>query len=165
MSENRLRLTTAAAAALGAAIAASLLYERWTGGTLACSTGGCETVQHSKYAETLGMPVAALGLLSFAALFAAAACRGSRARLAQATLAIAAVGFSAYLLYLQVAVIHAVCQWCVLSDVLTTAIACLALVRLRIAPPRYATTSSGVVVHSDARSDAHGAGRSGERSR
>jgi uncharacterized membrane protein len=131
VTEKRLRLAIAVAAALGAGIAAYLLYERWTGGTLVCSTGSCETVQHSRYAETLGIPVAALGFLSFAALFAAAAARGPWARLVQATLATTAVAFSGYLLYVQVGVIHAVCQWCVLSDALVTVIAGLAFLRLR----------------------------------
>jgi hypothetical protein len=40
--------------------------------------------------------------------------------------------FSAYLLYIQLAVIGAICQWCVVTDVLTTAIAALALLRLQI---------------------------------
>jgi uncharacterized membrane protein len=135
VTENRLRVAIAVAAALGAAIAVYLLYERWIGGALVCSTGGCETVQHSRYAETFGIPVAALGFLSFAGLFAAAVARGPWARLVQATLATTAVVFSGYLLYLQVGVIHAICQWCVLSDALVTVIACLAFLRLRYGTP------------------------------
>jgi len=41
--------------------------------------------------------------------------------------------FSAYLLYIQVAVIDAICQWCLASDLLTTGLALLALLRLRSA--------------------------------
>jgi uncharacterized membrane protein len=134
LGETGLRVAIAVAAALGLAITAYLLYERWTGGALACSTGGCKTVQHSAYSETFGVPVAALGFLAFAGLLATAVARGSTARLAQATLAITAVVFSGYLLYLQIGVIHAVCQWCVASDVLTTVIAGLALLRLATLP-------------------------------
>ena len=50
----------------------------------------------------------------------------------QATLALSAFFFSAYLLYIQVSVIGAICQWCVATDAITTAIAALALLRLRI---------------------------------
>ena len=72
MSERMLRLASAVLAAAGAAITGYLLYVRQTGGTLACATGGCETVQSSSYAEVLGVPVAGIGLLGFLGLLAAA---------------------------------------------------------------------------------------------
>ena len=54
MSERTLRVAGAVLATIGAAITAYLLYARWTGGSLVCSTGGCETVQASRYSEVLG---------------------------------------------------------------------------------------------------------------
>ncbi|MGH3070713.1 MAG: vitamin K epoxide reductase family protein [Gaiellaceae bacterium] len=132
MSERTLCLASALLAAAGAAITAYLLYVRQTGGALVCSTGGCETVQSSPYAEVLGIPVAALGLAGFLALLIAALARGEWARLTQATLALSAFLFGAYLLYIQVVVIEALCRWCLATDVLTTAIAALALLRLRL---------------------------------
>jgi uncharacterized membrane protein len=131
MSEGALRAATAVIAVLGAATTAYLLYVRQTGGMLVCSTGGCETVQSSSYAVVLGVPVATLGLIGFLGLLVTALVRGDWARLSQATLALTAFAFSAYLLYIQLAVIDAICQWCVVADVLTTAIVALALVRLR----------------------------------
>jgi uncharacterized membrane protein len=131
MSERTIQFTSAALAAVGAAIAGYLLYVRFTGGTLACATGGCDTVQHSRYAELFGVPVSALGLAGFLGLLAAALTRGEWARLTQATLALAGFFFGGYLLFVQVAVIDAICQWCVASDLLMTAIASLALLRLR----------------------------------
>ena len=132
MSERTLRLVGAALAALGAAITGYLLYVRETGGELVCTTGGCDTVQSSAYAEVLGVPVAALGLMGFLALLVTALGRGDLARLSQATIGLAAFTFSGYLLIVQLAVIDAVCQWCLATDVLTTAIAALALLRLRV---------------------------------
>ena len=76
MSERTPRLASAILAAAGAAISTYLLYVRQTGGTLVCSTGGCETVQSSSYAEMLGVPVAALGLAGFLALLVLALARG-----------------------------------------------------------------------------------------
>jgi uncharacterized membrane protein len=131
MSERTLRAISVALGVLGVAIAAYLLYVRQTGTALACATGGCETAQKSTYAEDLGVPVAALGLAGYVGLIAAALGRGEWARLGQATVALSAVIFSAYLLYIQVAVIDAICQWCLASDLLTTALAILALLRLR----------------------------------
>ena len=131
MSERAIRFTSATLAAAGAAIAGYLLYVRSTGGTLACVIGGCDTVQHSSYSDFFGVPVAALGLVGFLSLLGAALARGEVARLTQATLALAGFFFGVYLLYVQVFVIDAICQWCVASDLLTTAIAALALLRLR----------------------------------
>ena len=130
MTERSVRIASAVLASLGAAISAYILYVRETNGSLVCSTGGCETVQSSSYAELLGLPVAALGLAGFVVLLAAALARGDWARLVNATVALAAFLFAAYLLTVQLVVIDAICQWCVATDVLTTALAALALVRL-----------------------------------
>ena len=130
MTERSVRIASAVLASLGAAISTYILYVRETDGSLVCSTGGCETVQSSSYAELLGLPVAALGLAGFVVLIVAALTRGELARLVNATVALAAFLFAAYLLAVQLVVIDAICQWCVATDVLTTALAALALVRL-----------------------------------
>lgn len=132
MSDRALRTATLALAGAGAAIAAYLLSVRLTGRSLACATGGCETVQSSAYADVLGVPVAALGLAGYVALGVTAAGRGEWARMGQALVALAGLTFSAYLLYIQLEVIGAVCDWCLVSDSLITGLAALALLRLRI---------------------------------
>ncbi len=131
MNERPLRLAAAALALVGAGLAAYLLYARHTGATLACSSGGCETVQRSRYSELLGVPVAALGLFAYLTLLVAAVARGELARLAQAMVALTALGFTTYLLFVQLWLIGAVCDWCLAGDAVTTALAGLALVRLR----------------------------------
>jgi uncharacterized membrane protein len=132
VSEGATRFASAVLAVTGAAIAAYLLYVRQTGGALVCATGGCETVQGSPYAELFGVPVAGLGLAGFLGLVMTAVAKGERARLAQAALALSAFLFSCYLLYVQLAVIGAICQWCLVTDALISAIAATALWRLRI---------------------------------
>jgi uncharacterized membrane protein len=84
-----------------------------------------------------GVPVALLGLVGYLVLFTTVLFAGDTARLAQAAVALGAVIFSTYLLYVQVALIGEVCDWCLVSDVIVTLIAMLALVRLRVAqaPP------------------------------
>jgi uncharacterized membrane protein len=94
-------VASAVLAAGGAAISPYLVYVRETGAALACTTGGCETVQGSDYALIAGVPVAAIGLVGFVGLFAAAILPGQVARLAQATISLAALTFSAYLLFVQ----------------------------------------------------------------
>lgn len=127
---RRLRLASGALAVSGVAISAYLLVVRETGGSLICSTGGCETAQSSAYAEVLGVPVAALGLAGFLVLLATALASGEWARLTQATVGVSAFLFAAYLLAVQLFVLDAICQWCLATDALTTAIAALALARL-----------------------------------
>jgi uncharacterized membrane protein len=57
--------------------------------------------------------------------------RGELARLSQAAVALSAAAFNGYLLYVQLEVIGALCQWCVANDVLISALAVTALLRLR----------------------------------
>jgi uncharacterized membrane protein len=130
MSERTLRILAAALALVGAAIASYLLYVRYSGGAPACASGGCETVQRSRYAEIAGFPVAGLGLVGYLGILAAAIVPGERARLAQAVLGLTAVGFGTYLLFVQLHSIGAVCDWCLASDGVTTGLAALALLRL-----------------------------------
>jgi uncharacterized membrane protein len=94
---------------------------------------GCDTVQNSPYAILLGIPVSLLGMLGFAA-YIALALMGLRSGAAQRgylyallVLSVVEVGFTSYMAYLQVAVIRAVCSWCMLSAALTMALAALVL--------------------------------------
>ena len=135
MNDGALRLAIGVLALAGAAVAGYLVWVRETGTTLVCATGGCGTVQSSQYAEVAGVPVAILGLAAYVVLLSTALVAGETARLVQAAVALGAVIFSAYLLYVQLAVIGEVCDWCLVSDAIVTLIAILALVRLRLAQP------------------------------
>ena len=131
MSERSNRIASAALALVGVGITAYLLSVRASGATLSCTTGGCETVQNSSYSELFGVPVAALGLVAYLVVLARGArARGAR-RLSGAVVVLAAFAFGAYLLVVQVVVIGALCDWCLASDAVTTALAALALLRLR----------------------------------
>jgi uncharacterized membrane protein len=131
VTDRTLRVAVGVLAAAGAAVAGYLVYARYTDTTLACATGGCETVQRSDYAVIVGVPVAVLGLLAYVALFATAFTRSEIARVAGAVIAVSGTLFAAYLLYAQVVVIDAVCQWCVTSDVLVLILAVACVLRLR----------------------------------
>jgi uncharacterized membrane protein len=133
MNEGRLRVAVGSLALVGVGLAAYLLYVRWAGATLACSTGGCETVQASSYSKVLGVPVALLGLVAYVTILATSLARHELARVAAVSVAFAGVGFAAYLLYVQLAVINAVCEWCLASDAVVTVLAVLTLLRLRAA--------------------------------
>jgi len=124
-------------AVFGVAVAGYLTWVHFAGLQPLCAggAGGCERVQNSEYAELGGVPVAALGLAGYVVILAALLAPGEAARLAAAGLALAGMAFSAYLVYLQVAVIEAICQWCIASDLLMTALAVAAVGRVLTAPP------------------------------
>ncbi len=110
------------------------LYKIGKIGTMACGTGGCETVQLSEYAVFLGIDVPLIGLAGYAGLFIVALLGlqprwQSRAVIRTLLVVMAGLGvaFSAYLTYLELFVIHAICRWCVGSAVLIVAVLILAL--------------------------------------
>ena len=131
MTDRGLRLAAVALAATGAAIAGYLVYARAADVTIACTTGGCEAVQHSDYAELAGVPVAVLGLGAYLLLLGAAFRTGELARLVGAVTAVSGALFAGYLLYVQLVVIDAICQWCVASDVVIGLLAVACVLRLR----------------------------------
>ena len=81
------------------------------------------------------MPVPLIGLIGYVG-DPRARCfvRGEVARLAGARMAIVGVAFSAYLTYLELFQIHAICQWCVGSAVVMTLLAIVTTARLMLAP-------------------------------
>jgi len=130
VNDRALRIAVGILAAAGGAIAGYLTYARFTDTTLACATGGCEIVQRSDYAELAGIPVALLGLAAYVFLLATAFSSSEPARAAAAVVAVAGAAFSAYLVYVQVAVIDAICQWCIASDVVMALLACACVGRV-----------------------------------
>jgi len=114
------------------------LYKLGVIGELSCSIGSCETVNTSKWSRFLGLPVAAWGVLFYLDVFAVALIgtlpRFENERVISVVLvAEAAVGvlFSAWLTYLELGVIHAICIWCVTSAVIVTLMLVVSLADLR----------------------------------
>ena len=126
----RLRIAIATAALVGAAISIYLTVVHYAHVSPICTSGGCEKVQQSSYAELAGIPVAVLGLVAYLAVLATAAVRGVTAAFAGATIALAGAAFSGYLLWAQLARIHAICQWCIGNDVVIAVVAVLCVARV-----------------------------------
>jgi uncharacterized membrane protein len=128
----RVRTAIIALAVLGIGLAGYLTYVHYADLQPFCvsGSGGCEKVQSSGPSRLAGIPVALLGLLGYAAILVCTLFATERARTASALLALSGFGFSAYLTYQELFVIHAVCQWCVASAILMTALAALTSARL-----------------------------------
>jgi uncharacterized membrane protein len=114
-------------------------------GSLVCGTGSCETVQASKWAVFMGVPVPVLGLVGYLILFVIALI-GLQPRNADSKgigfalflLADGAFSFSLYLAYLEQFVIHAWCRWCIASGILATLIWVFSLAEV----PRFRRTTT-----------------------
>jgi uncharacterized membrane protein len=104
-------------ALIGLVIAGYLAWTRLAGGLPVCGPlHGCETVALSPYSEIFGIPVAFLGVAFSIVLTILAAAwwrgRDRRALLGLYGLGLLGVLFAAYLTYLELFVIGAVCVWC-----------------------------------------------------
>lgn len=120
---------------LGIGIAGYLTYVKLFGLEAVCGgLGDCESVQTSIYSELLGVPVAIWGLLSYLALLAIYLVKrsdwrglGGLARQGFFLVTLIGVVYSAYLTYLEIFVIRAICPWCVASAVVMTILFVLAI--------------------------------------
>lgn len=129
------RMIIAALALCGVGVATYLaMYKLGFIGTLACGAGGCETVQLSRWATLLGLPVAVWGVGFYIALFALALLGTTErfvdeAWVSHGLLALTGWGviFSAWLTYLELYVINAICIFCVVSAILVTVLFLLCL--------------------------------------
>jgi uncharacterized membrane protein len=129
-----IRAAILATAVAGAIIAAYLTSVHYAHVAPICTTGGCEKVQRSSYAELAGIPVAVLGLVAYCALAATTLIRGIPAATAGAVIALGGAAFSGYLHWAQLGPIGAICQWCLGNDAVIALAAVLSLVRLATEP-------------------------------
>jgi uncharacterized membrane protein len=126
-----MRSAAFAVALAGLGVAGYLTVVHYAGGTPACAIAhGCATVQQSEYAELVGVPVALLGVVGYVAILTCLVLDGEQARTAAAFLSLAGAGFSAWLTYVEVVELQAVCSWCVASAVCMTLLAGLSVARL-----------------------------------
>jgi uncharacterized membrane protein len=114
------------------------LYKLGYIGTLVCAVGSCETVQTSRWASLLGVPVATWGVAFYlvvlgVSLYGLSDAMADSRRLSQALVVMTGTGvlFSVWLTYLELFVIHAICQWCVVSAILVTVLFVISLLDLR----------------------------------
>jgi uncharacterized membrane protein len=133
------RWGSVALAALGAADAIYLTWIKlYHAQALFCSVGGgCDTVNTSAYSQISGIPVAIFGLGAYLLIAAVLLVEDRWAvvraygPLAVFGLALTGTLYSAYLTYLELTVIHAICPYCVISALLITSLLIAAVVRLR----------------------------------
>ncbi len=122
---NNVVRSAKAVAAIGMVVAAYLTWTHFDIDTLVCSVGDCHTVQSSEFATIGPVPIALLGFVMYTFVVVCHFVGLKRPALEFATTAmafataLAGALYAVYLTWLELAVIHAVCQWCVASASLT----------------------------------------------
>ena len=114
------------------------LYKIGRIGNLSCSIGSCETVNLSRWSIFLGAPVAAWGVGFYIVMFGLSVASlqdryADSLGMSKVLALVAGSGllFSLWLTYLELFVIHAICQWCVTSAIIVTMIFVVSVLDLR----------------------------------
>ncbi|MFH2102052.1 MAG: vitamin K epoxide reductase family protein [Chloroflexota bacterium] len=125
------------ASVLGTIVALYLWIYKITNASAMClGSGDCAIVNESPFSEIRGIPVSVLGLIAYLFILGVTLLeRKSRFLMEYGpmlTMAVSLSGvvFSAYLTYIEVYVIYAICPFCIASAVIITAIFALAVIRL-----------------------------------
>jgi len=134
---NALYWSTVIITILGAANALYLLIYKLTGNPHMClGNGGCHNVNFSPYSEINGIPVSVFGICAYLAILCILVLE-ARVKIAKEYgplaifgISLGGVAFTAYLTYLEIYVIHALCPFCVASAIIITFIFILAIIRL-----------------------------------
>lgn len=104
-------------------------------GSIKCTLSGCTDVLTSTYADLWGIPIALFGAIYyFIILITALLYIDRRAKIALPVITILPIfgfGFTLWLLYLQIFILRALCQYCLLSALISTILFILSLVIIK----------------------------------
>ena len=138
MDDSKLRIISWISAGIGALDSLYLSWVKIAHSQVYCGTSGqCETVNNSPYSVLGGVPIALLGLGAYLAVLALlylenrAGFWQENASLLVFGISLVGVIFSAYLTYLEIWVIHAICPYCVVSAIGMLALFVVSILRLR----------------------------------
>ena len=130
---KRLHFSAAVIALPGLGDGIYLTVEHLTGHTAECiASSGCQDVLGSKYSAVGPIPFAALGAFAYFAVFSAAilAAFGYRKCETFLTLIVGVMfAITLWLLYLQAFVLHAFCDYCLFSAVVTLVLTSIVIIR------------------------------------
>jgi uncharacterized membrane protein len=137
---NRTRTLIWVTALVGLLTSGYLAYVKVFDTPIYCTPGlgDCTTVNLSRYSELWGIPIAIFGILSYIAILLMVLF-GDRLKLVKQYQVLTIFGmslfgflYSLYLTYLEIFVIRAICQWCVLSGLCMTIIFAAAVYWLKL---------------------------------
>ena len=112
------------------------IYKLTENPNMCLGNGGCSTVNSSRYAVIYGIPVAVLGIGGYLAILALLWMERRTSFLSEnitlVVFGLALIGFlfTLYLVYVELALIHALCPFCVTSQITMTVLFALSVIRL-----------------------------------
>lgn len=137
INDDKLRITSAVLAVIGLIVSAYLTWAKLTHTPVICGgSSECQTVNDSPFAEIGGIPISLLGMGAYIVILGLLylESRGDfwaeNSKLILFGITLIGVLYSAYLTYLEVAVIYAICPYCVISAVVMLFLFIIAIVRL-----------------------------------
>ncbi|MCZ2126990.1 MAG: vitamin K epoxide reductase family protein [Anaerolineales bacterium] len=128
---------TMALAIIGLGVSIYMTIYKFTGNDGMClGSGDCSTVNASRFSEVNGIPVAIFGVIGYAAILLVSFFEKKidflkkNGDLALFGMALVGFLFTLWLVYVEIALLKALCPFCVTSQVAMTLIFILSLVRL-----------------------------------
>jgi uncharacterized membrane protein len=121
MIHQRVPQLLALLAVLGLGVSGYLVATHYGDQPIECGgVGDCNYVNSSEYASVGGIPVSVLGVAMYVGLLAAAVYwslkpADEKRMIAYWGLALSGVGYAAYLTYVELEILHAICVYCVIS--------------------------------------------------
>jgi len=135
--DKRLQQITIALAILGLLVSIYMtIYKITSNDNMCLGSGDCSTVNASRYAEVNGIPVALIGVLGYAAIIGIHWLERKNEFFedngSMILFGISLIGFlfTLWLVYVEIALIKALCPFCVTSQITMTIIFILSIIRV-----------------------------------
>ncbi len=136
--DRKLRITAGILAVIGAIDSLYLVIIKWTNNKSLClqGVGDCWSVNTSKYSEIAGIPIAVLGMGAYLVILALLVLenRGefwkNNSPMMIFGISLAGTLYSAYLTYVEIYVIKAICPFCVISAIMILGLLGISIARL-----------------------------------
>lgn len=137
MLDNKLRIYSLILAVLGLLNSIYLTWVKFTGKYELCGPiGNCESVNTSQYSEVFGIPIALLGAGAYLVMIISLSLESRGSFWVEYSPIIVFGGsligvlYSIYLTYIEVAVLKAICPYCVISAIILVLLLVLSSIRL-----------------------------------
>ncbi len=129
--------TSVALAVLGLLVSIYMtVYKITSNDSMCLGSGDCSTVNASKYSEVNNIPVAVLGVIGYAAILAVHFFENRNRFFKQNStlmifgMALTGFIFTIWLIYVEIALLKALCPFCITSQAAMTIIFIIAIIRL-----------------------------------
>lgn len=132
-------------ATIGLLDSAYLSYIKLANANIYCTPGlgHCDVVNSSQWSYLWGIPIAVFGVVGYTAILILITF-GNRSKTLAPHVDLMLFGisltgflFSLYLTYIEIFILKTICQWCVLSALMMTAIFILSIIRLVVQSPKF----------------------------